>query len=171
MVKPNEVFAKAQALEEQNYKFRTFLKNRADYDELDAQFLELHNELFENHNCCECANCCRVFRTYLSENEVSRIAEYLNMSIIDFSADYLDEAEPSDEKPYKFKSKPCSFLGDDGKCKIHPCKPDDCNGFPYTNQPDRLASMLSIIGHAEVCPIVFEVLQRLKKIYRFRDRW
>ena len=43
MVKPHEVKAKAEWLEEQNYKFRTFLKNRAGDDELDAQFLKCLN--------------------------------------------------------------------------------------------------------------------------------
>ena len=43
MVRPNDVQSKARRLEDQNIKFRTFLKNRADYDELDAQFLQLHN--------------------------------------------------------------------------------------------------------------------------------
>ena len=41
MVRPDEVKSKAQRLEERNYKFRTFLKSRADDDELDAQFLDL----------------------------------------------------------------------------------------------------------------------------------
>ena len=31
-------------------------------------------------------------------------------------------------------------------------------------------SMLSIIDHAEVCPVVFEILERLKVIYKFRNR-
>ena len=44
------------------------------------------------------------------------------------------------------------------------------HGFPFTGQPDRLSSMYSIIGHAEVCPVVFEMLERLKVIYRFRNR-
>ena len=62
MLKPTEVKAKAQKLEEQNYKFRTFLKNRADGDELDAQFLALHKKLFAGYDCCKCANCCKAYR-------------------------------------------------------------------------------------------------------------
>lgn len=169
MLKPNEVYNKAQELEEQNYKFRTFLKNRADYDELDAHFLELHNELFENHDCSDCANCCKTFGICFSGDEASKIAIFLNMTFDGFADEYLSETEPSDEGQYKFKSKPCSFLDSDGQCKINACKPNVCNNFPFTNQPDRLASMLSIIGHAEVCPVVFEILERLKAIYRFRN--
>ena len=46
MIAPNKVAAMAEKKEKENYAFRTFLKNHADPDKLDAQFLRLHNELF-----------------------------------------------------------------------------------------------------------------------------
>jgi Fe-S-cluster containining protein len=170
MVKPSEVKAKAWRLEEQNYKFRVFLKNRADYDKLDAQFSELHEELFADYDCCKCANCCKAYYITLDNDEVKRISAYLGQTESDFSAEYLTDADADDEKPYKFKKMPCAFLQDDGRCRIQTCKPDDCAEFPYTNKPDRLASMLGIIDHAEVCPVVYEILERLKVMYRFRNR-
>jgi len=169
MIKPTEIKEKAQKLEEQNYKFRTFLKNRADDDELDAQFLKLHNELFSDYDCCKCTNCCKAYRISLADDEVERIAVFLKMVTSAFIAKYLNKADASDEKPYRFKEKPCSFLGDDGRCQINDCKPDVCVGFPYTNQPDRLSSMFGVIEHAEVCPVVYEILERLKAMYRFRN--
>jgi len=170
MVKPNEVKVKAQRLEEQNYKFRTFLKNRADDDELDAQFLELHNELFAGYDCCKCANCCKAYRIILDNDDVKRIAAFLEMTESDFAAEYLIDAETDDEKPCKFKAKPCSFLNSDGRCRIQSCKPGVCTGFPYTDQPDRLSSMYGVIEHAEVCPVLFEIIERLKMMYRFRNK-
>ena len=170
MVKPTEVKARAQRLEEQNYRFRSFLKNRADDDELDAQFLALHKELFIGYDCFKCCNCCRSYGIILDIDEVKRIAAYLGLAESDFIAEYLTEADPDDEKPHKFKSNPCRFLGDDGRCRIQDCKPDVCTGFPYTDQPDRLSSMYSILWNAEVCPVVFEILERLKVMYRFRSR-
>jgi len=167
MIKPTEVKDKAQKLEEQNYKFRVFLKNRADYDELDMQFSGLHKELFARYDCCKCANCCKSYTIILADDEVKRISAFLKMTDRDFTIEYLSDADTDDEKPYKFAKKPCSFLDSDGRCRIQECKPDVCTGFPYTAQPDRLASMYGVIEHAEVCPIVFEILERLKKIYRF----
>ena len=169
MVKPTEVKDKAQRLEEQNYKFRVFLKNRADDDELDAQFLELHNELFADYDCCKCGNCCRSFSIILDNDEIKRISAFLGLMENDFIVEYLTDADPEDEKPYKFKTNPCKFLGDDGRCRIQDCKPDVCKGFPYTDQPDRLSSMYGVIANAEVCPIVFEILERLKVMYRFKN--
>jgi len=170
MVKPNEVKAKAQKLEEQNYKFRTFLKNRADDEELDAQFLLLHKELFTGYDCCKCANCCKMYRITLDNDEVRRIAVFIGSTENDFIAEYLVIAKPDDEKPYKIKETPCPFLFEDGRCRIQDCKPDVCTGFPFTDQPDRLSSMYGIIEHAEVCPVVFEILERLKVMYMFRNR-
>jgi len=170
MIKPSEVKAEAKKLEDQNYKFRTFLKIHADDDELDAQFLALHKEFFANYDCCKCANCCRTYDIVLADDEVKRIAAFLNMPERDFADKYLVDADTDDEKPYKFKDSPCAFLFDDGRCRIQDCKPDVCTGFPYTDQPDRLSSMYSVIQHAEVCPVVFETLEQLKIMYKFRNR-
>ena len=170
MVKPSEVGARAQKLEEQNYRFRTFLKNRANPDELDAKFMELHRGLFADYDCCKCANCCKSYSIMLDTDEVMRIAAFLGLSQNDFASEYLMDSGESDEKPYELKEKPCRFLCEDGRCLIQDCKPDDCMAYPFTDQPDRLASMFSIIEHAEACPIVFEILERLKDMYRFRNR-
>jgi len=170
MVKPSEVKAYAQRLEEQNYKFRTFLKNHADNDELDAQFLALHNELFAGYDCCKCTNCCKVYSITLADDEVKKIAAFLGLAESDFTAEYLTSSDTGEEKPNKIKGKPCPFLCGDGRCRIQDCKPDLCKGFPFTDQPDRLSSMLSIIYHTEDCPVVFEIIERLKVQYRFRNR-
>ena len=170
MVDPNDVKAKALKLEKQNLKFRTFLKSSADDDELDAQFLKLHEELFAGYDCCKCANCCKEYRTLLDDKDVGRIASFLGMTEKDFVAMYLDNADPDDGKPYKTKNMPCAFLCDDGRCKIQDVKPDDCTEFPYTDHPDRLSSMYGVIEFAEVCPVVFEIIERLKAMYGFHDR-
>jgi len=171
MLKPIEVKSKAQRLEKQNNQFRTFLKNRAYADKLDAQFLALHKELFADYDCCKCANCCKEYGIILAGDEVKRISAFLGLTEIDFVAKYLKNADADDEKPYKFREKPCSFLGVDGHCQIQDCKPDVCNEFPYTDKPGRLSSMYGVIERAEVCPVVFEILERLKVMYGFRKAY
>ena len=121
MISPSNVSAAAAEREDENLRFRIFLKNHADPDELDRQFLALHKELFAGYDCCRCGNCCR-------------------------------------------------FLNDDGKCRLQECKPEECKGFPYTDQPHRLESLYSILSAAEVCPVVFEIIERLKELYHFRTR-
>ena len=168
MINPNDVKAKAQKLEDENYEFRAFLKNHADEDELDAHFLSLHKELFENYDCCKCANCCKEYNISFDGTDVARISAFLGIGEKDFIAKHLNDADSDDEKPYVTKVKPCPFLCDDGRCEIQDCKPISCREFPYTDQPERLWSLLGVLSNAEVCPVVFEILERLKVIYRFR---
>jgi Fe-S-cluster containining protein len=170
MFKPTEVKAKAEYLEDANCRFRTFLKIHAEGDELDAQFLALHKELFANYDCCKCNNCCRAFDISLDGDEAKRIAAFLGMTESDFAAKYLTNADPEDDKPSKFATKPCPFLGGDGRCAIQECKPDVCTGFPYTDKPNRLSSMWGVIDNTAICPVVFEILEEIKGIYGFRNR-
>jgi len=169
MIKPSEVALRAKRLEQQNYEFRTFLKIHADYDELDSQFLKLHKELFANYDCSQCANCCKAYNMVLDEDEVEKVAKFLRTTKGEFTTKYLVLADIDDEKQYEFKHKPCSFLDDDGKCQIQDCKPNACKDYPFTDKPDRLSSMYSVIDHASVCPIVFEILERLKMLYGLRS--
>lgn len=71
---------------------------------------------------------------------------------------------------YEVKGKPCRFLTESGTCEIEKCKPEGCREYPFTNKPDRLFSLLNIIEFASVCPVVFEMMERLKSIYGFKRR-
>lgn len=93
------------------------------------------------------------------------ISAYLGMTRQKFLEDCLIRGRDGLELPA-----PCRFLDMDGKCQIQDCKPEECRGFPYTDRPDRLASLYSVFSAAEVCPVVFEILEQLKELYRFRKR-
>ena len=165
MIQPSKVGKAARKLEDENIRFRTFLKMNADPDELDEQFLALHNELFVGYDCSKCNNCCREYSTELSEGEVAAIALFLGLAKQDLFEKYLTESTEGAEL-----EAPCPFLKESGGCAIEACKPSSCRDFPHTNKPDRLISMLGVLSFAKVCPVVFEILERLKKIYRFKTR-
>ena len=163
MMTPRQLRKTARRMEDENLRFRTFLKIHADEDELDRQFLELHRELFAEFDCCSCANCCRKSTTPLQDEEIISISAFLGMEKQDFIENYLTEGEEG-----LALGTPCRFLGDDGRCAIQDCKPEECRNYPYTDKPERMHSLFSILSNAEVCPVVFEILERLKKIYGFR---
>ena len=56
--------------EEENLRFRQFLKMNADPDKLDRQFKELHNKYFKIYDCSKCRNCCRELGTVITEDEL-----------------------------------------------------------------------------------------------------
>ena len=67
----------------------------------------------------------------------------------------------------QYFEQPCKHFRPDGSCALGDEKPDDCKSYPYTNLPDRLSSMLNTIEIASVCPVVYQMLERLKELYRF----
>ena len=168
MLQPNQVKFEAKKKEKENLKFRTYLKCHADEDALDNQFLRLHKELFADYDCSKCRNCCKMYQASIPAEDIEKDASCLGMTPEQFVSDYLDKEEYG--MNYLSKHKPCDFLQENGDCKLGDCKPDSCKKYPYTDQPERLSSLLSILGTIEVCPVAFEIFERLKKEYRFRTR-
>lgn len=166
MIEPSKVKQAFSRVEKENYAFRVYLKSHADIDELDKQFLELHNELFVNYDCNSCRNCCKEYSASFEEHELAPIAALLNMSETEFKNKYIEE----NYGEYQLNVKPCCFLKEDGGCQIEACKPSSCRDYPYTNRPERLFSLLGIIESAGICPVVFEMIERLKKEYRFKRK-
>lgn len=166
MIAPDKVAAAAQRMERKNIKFRAFLKNHADEKKLDAQFLKLHNELFKDYDCSKCRNCCKMYNAEIPMSDFEKDAAYLNMGVDDFVDTYLKTDKYGIS--YMTKHKSCDFLQENGECLLGENKPESCAKYPYTNQPERLHSLLSFLNHIEICPVAFEIYERLKVIYNFR---
>jgi len=84
----------------------------------------------------------------------------------EFIDTYLMRKDES-ENEYQTQHIPCDFLNQDGSCKLGECKPENCKNYPYTNQPERLHSLYSVLEAVEVCPVAFEIYEQLKKMYFF----
>ena len=104
----------------------------------------------------------------IPSEDLERDAEILDLTKEQFVERYLIKNEVEDT--YETKNKPCDFLQDDGNCKLGECRPESCKKYPYTDQSDRLQSLYSVLNAVEVCPVVFEIYERLKKEYGFRFR-
>jgi Fe-S-cluster containining protein len=164
MIDPTKIQEAATDKKAENLKFHEFLKSNADPKELDKQFQKLHEELFSSYDCCLCNNCCRIYAVALREDEADSIAEFLGLSARDFAEKYLFRSSTGG---YGIEG-PCPFLLLDGKCVINACKPSVCKGYPYTDQPDKVSNLVKMFSITEECPIVYEMVERLKEIYRFK---
>ena len=89
MVSPDKVQIEAERKEDENYKFRAYLKSHADEDELDRQFLVLHKELFDNYDCSKCRNCCKMYKGSIPTEDVEKDAEYLGITVEQFVDEFL----------------------------------------------------------------------------------
>lgn len=166
MLKPSDVGAAYAKVESDNYKFRTYLKNHADEDELDEQFLYLHNELFAEYDCSLCRNCCKEYQASFEQEEIGAAAAFLGL----MEAEFVDRYMTEDSGEYMIQMTPCCFLNGDGSCALEACKPASCSNFPYTACSGRLFRLISTIEYARICPVVFEILERLKQIYHFKPK-
>ncbi|MGN1155059.1 MAG: YkgJ family cysteine cluster protein [Agathobacter sp.] len=168
MVSPDKVQVEAERKEDENYKFRAYLKNHADEDELDRQFLVLHKELFADYDCSKCRNCCKMYKGSIPAEDVEKDAEYLGITVEQFVDFFLERAEH--DIGYHTKHKPCDFLMEDGNCRLGDCRPESCKKYPYTDQPERLFSLLGFLDIVSICPVAFEIYECLKKEYGFKAR-
>jgi len=162
MIKISDLNKAYKAVEEENYRFRIYLKQHADPDELDQHFKDLHKKIYMAYDCSSCRNCCIVYSGNFSHDEINPAAKYLRMSSKEFMDMYID-----DNNGLNVKALPCSFLQEDGSCRLNGCKPRSCKNYPFLNKPDRISSLLSLVKSTEDCPIVYEAFEELKRIYRY----
>lgn len=85
-----------------------------------------------------------MYKGSISTEDVDRDAQCLGITPEQFVDVYLEKEEY--DMSYQTKHKPCDFLQEDGNCKLGDCKPDSCKKYPYTDQPERLSSLLKEYG-------------------------
>ena len=167
MLLPRKVKFQAKRKENENIAFRSFLKMNAEDDELDARFLRLHQELFASYDCSKCRNCCKEFYGVIPEADMDADAKYLGVSVEQFKEIFLKSN--ASEGGYQTLHKPCDFLNPKtGECRLGNNRPETCKKYPYTDQPERLHSLFSVLEAIEICPVAFEIFERLKQEYGFR---
>lgn len=154
--------------EEENFRFRQFLKTRCSLEpgEIDQQVFELTRRVWAGIDCTSCANCCGEVKPTFSEEEVGRLARRLGMERQQFIDTYLERSEGNSENPWQTRTTPCPFLKEN-LCSVYEDRPADCSGYPYLYKPDFVFRTMAMIERTFTCPIVFEVLEELKKSVRF----
>lgn len=143
-----------------NKKYLLSLKKK-DPRKVDDAFHALHEEVFEEIDCLECANCCKTTSPIFYDTDIDRLAKELRMKSVDFVAQYLKVDEDGDQV---LKSAPCPFLGDDNYCHVYDARPKACREFPHTDRKKMVQIMELTHKNTQVCPAVFEIVERLKKI-------
>ena len=168
MLSPRKLSFYTKKNKAQNYRFRSWLKFHADPEDLDQRFLRLHRELFAGYDCSRCRNCCKQYYVAVPKSDIESDAAALGMSVTDFITKYLQDQMDEVEQTYSTKNKPCDFLQEDGSCLLGDHKPENCKMYPFTDQPDRMGSVLSFLHTISICPVAYEIWERLKKEYGFR---
>ena len=141
-------------------KFLNGLKNK-DPRKVDDAFHQVHEEVFAEMDCLTCANCCKTTSPIFYQTDIERVARSLRMKPGDFISTYLRVDE---DKDYVLKSSPCPFLENDNRCKVYDDRPKACREYPHTNRKKMVQILDLTVKNTQVCPAVFEMVERLKKI-------
>lgn len=145
---------------ERNKKFLLSLKKK-DPRKVDDAFHTLHEEVFEEMDCLTCANCCKTTSPIFYDTDIERLAKELRMKAVDFVDKYLKVDDDGDQV---LKSSPCPFLGYDNYCSVYEARPKACREYPHTERKKMVQIMELTHKNTQVCPAVFEIVERLKKI-------
>jgi Fe-S-cluster containining protein len=145
----------------ENKKFLTGLKKK-DPRKVDEQFHTVHEEVFEEINCLDCANCCKTTSPIFYQTDIERVARALKMKPGDFVEKYLRIDEDRD---YVLKSSPCPFLDEENYCRVYDDRPKACREYPHTDRKKMVQIMDLTYKNTLVCPAVFQMVERLKSIF------
>lgn len=160
MQTPEKLKKEFNRVEGENWTFRAFLKG-TEPDDLDKLVNEFHSVLFKEMDCKACRNCCKNIVPALSNKDIARLSKTFEMTFDEFKAKYLVKSEGE----WVINSKPCPFLSVEG-CSVYDVRPTACREYPYTDKKETVHRLYNMISNCEVCPVVFEVIERLKKVYK-----
>jgi uncharacterized protein len=149
--------------EEQNWRFRSFLKMQDD-KKIDSLVKPIYEIVINNIDCLECGNCCRKLRPVLSKEDIIRFEKEFGLSEHEIVEKY---SEPDEFHELRLKGNPCVFL-DQNECKIYQNRPEDCKSYPHLHKKQFTTRLMGIIENTEVCPIVYNVYEELKIKMNFR---
>ena len=155
----------AQMKEKENWAFYNFLKgNRLSDEEIDKKVWRLTQRFSKITNCPQCRNCCKVLHATFTGDEISLLQQH---GILDLTLDLTTIFDsPADSLEYEMKSMPCYFLKNN-QCQCGDMRPELCKTFPYLMKSDFTYCLHGVIENYAICPIVFNVVEQLKKELNF----
>ncbi len=150
--------------EDENIDFRMFLKEQ-DPDKVDRIVHRINKEVTAQIDCRQCGNCCKSLKPCVSESEINRLAQIKNISTGEFMSQFV-ETDSFDGVKF-LNDAPCIFLNDKS-CSVYPDRPKDCRSYPHTHKHGFTTRTIGMIQNYSVCPIVYNVLERLKQALKYR---
>jgi Fe-S-cluster containining protein len=99
----------------------------------------------------------------VNEQEITRLSGRLNMAEETFVAQYVEKGMGDQ---MILNTIPCHFL-EDTSCRIYEDRFSGCREFPALHLPQITSRLFTIFMHYDRCPIIFNVMESLKKELNF----
>lgn len=129
----------------------------ADMPELVA---EADGRVWQKISCTECAHCCKTMTPTFTDEDMTRIADHLDISVTDFQQQWLKKDDGGD---WVNTTQPCQFL-EDNKCTIYEVRPLDCAEFPHHHKKPFDEYYETFKNNLVNCPATLELVSRLHKV-------
>jgi uncharacterized protein len=153
----------ASARKEENNRFKDFLKQIPTL-QVDGLVVELNEEVSSKIDCTICGNCCKILEPPINQQEIDRLADIKSLNTQEFESRYVGK-EPSTSIKF-LKCQPCIFL-QKSCCSIYEMRPASCADYPHLTQPNFKYRWKSVMANYSLCPIVFNVVEKLKEEVKF----
>lgn len=140
---------------------KKFFQTLARVKNLDGLFHALHEEVFADTDCLECANCCKTTSPIFRDVDIERIATHLGIRPSELTEKYLHLDE---DKDWVLNSSPCVFLQADNKCAIYQVRPRACRDYPHTDRKNMAGILDLTYRNTLVCPAVARIAENLKNL-------
>jgi uncharacterized protein len=148
----------ADQREEENDYFQSFLASQ-DAASIDARVFALQADITPKIDCRQCGNCCKTLMIEVTQPEADRVAEVLGVESDQFVAENLEKGIG---QRMIMNAIPCRFL-EELSCTIYADRFAGCREFPALHLPGFTARYFTTRMHYARCPIIFNVLEALKK--------
>lgn len=158
-IHPEQQKARARDHRKRLKKFFARLKKRPPKS-LDRTVAGLHEEVFSEIDCLDCANCCKTTSPIFRDKDIDRLSDHLRMRPAEFVQKYL---HMDAEGHYVLNTAPCPFLGSDNYCSVYEQRPLACREYPHTDRKNFHQILGLTLKNTEVCPAALEIVQRLEK--------
>ncbi len=161
-----EIIARISEIKEnENQQFISFIKNQ-DSKEIDRLVFELNKSISVEIDCTQCANCCKSLMINVTDEEANHLSNQIKQSRKIFDEKYL---EKGNNGTMIMNTIPCHFLNDN-KCLVYEHRFEGCKEFPGLHLPDFKKRLFTIFMHYQRCPIIFNVVEKLKLVTNFKKK-
>jgi Fe-S-cluster containining protein len=142
----------------ENLQFQDFLRTM-DSESLDKAVFALSETISPQIDCTQCGNCCKSLMVNINNEEADHLAAYLGQERAEFDTKYLEKGESG---RMVLNAIPCHFLVGNS-CSVYEHRFEGCKEFPAFHVKDFNKRLFTTYMHYDRCPIIFNVLETLKK--------
>jgi Fe-S-cluster containining protein len=127
-------------------------------EQIDIVVSKLNEVISPEISCTACGNCCKSLMVLISDPEADNLSKHLNHTRESFDKQYLEKGSNG---MMIMNRMPCHFLSDN-KCTVYEHRFEGCKEFPALHLPNFKNRLFTTFMHYERCPIIFNVVERLK---------